>query len=73
VVVPVVVSVAVAGVIFVGHGHENDHVHDCDHHPPLRLGARVCLGKVALSAAFRDVAALVAGLGFRCSARVLPM
>ena len=58
----VAVVVAVAGVISVGHGHGD--VHDRDHHPPLRLGAKVRLGKVSLSAAFRDVAALVAGL--RC-------
>jgi len=50
-------------VIFVGHGHGHGdvYVHDRDHHPPLRLGVSIRPGKAALAAAFRDVAALVAG------------
>ncbi len=56
---------AVAGVIFVGHGHGHGdvYVNDHDHQPTLPLGASVRPGKEALSAAFRDVAALVPGLG----------
>jgi hypothetical protein len=63
VVVAVVVAVAVAGVIFVGHGHGDVYVNDHDHQPTLPLGASVRPGKESLSAAFCDVAALVAGLG----------
>ena len=61
----VVVVVAVAGVIFVvhGHGHGDVYVYDRDHHSPLRSGASIHRGKAPFSAAFRDVAALVAGLG----------
>ena len=64
-VVDVVVAVAVAGVIFVGHGHGHGdvYVNDHDHHPPLPLGASARPGKASPSAAFPDVAALVAGLG----------
>ena len=60
-----VVAVVVAGVISVGHGqgHDHDNVCDYDHHPPLRLGARVHPGKAPPSAAFRDVATLVADYG----------
>ena len=62
--VAVDVDVAVAVVITVGHGqghdHDGDHVHD--HHPSLRLGARLDPGKACSCRAVRDVAALVAGL-----------
>jgi len=55
----------VAGVISVGHGHGDDHVND--HHPPVPLGSSVRRGKVSPFAAFRDVAALGAGLGLGCA------
>ena len=61
----------VAGVIFVGHGHDgedaygNGYADVYDHHSPLRLGASLRRGKASLFAAFRDVTALVAGLGLR--------
>ena len=55
-----------AGVIFVGHGHDGEDaygdVYDYVHHSPLRLGASIRRGKASLPAAFRDVAPLVAGL-----------
>ena len=54
------VAVAVAGVIFVGHG--NVHADVYDHHSQLQLGASLRRGKASLSAAFRDAAAAVAGL-----------
>ncbi len=62
-----VLVVAVAGAIFVGHGHGHGNIHDdvYDHHSPLRLGASLYRGMASLSAAFRDVTALVAGLGGR--------
>jgi hypothetical protein len=61
--VVLVLVVAVAGAIFVGQGHGRGNVHEdvYDHHSPLRLGASLYRGKASLSAAFRDVAALVAG------------
>jgi len=69
----VTVVVVVAGVISVGHDDEDvyddedvpedDHGNDHDHHPPVFLGASVWRGKVSPCAAFRDVAALVAGSG----------
>ena len=58
-----VVAVAVAEVIFVGHGHGNVHDDVYDHHSPFRLGASLCRGKASLSAAFRDLTGLVAGIG----------
>ena len=57
-----VVAVAVAEVIFVGHGHGDVYDYDDNHHSPFPVGARARCGKAPLSAAFRDVAALVAGL-----------
>jgi hypothetical protein len=65
VVVAVVVALAVAGVTLVGHGHGHGdvYVYVHDHHSLLPLGASVHRGKAPLSAAFRDVAALVAGFG----------
>ncbi len=61
--VDVAVVVAVAGVITVGHGHENgqDHVHD--HHRSLPLGAGLDHGKACLFKVVRAVAPLVAVLG----------
>jgi len=65
VVANVVVAVGVAGVICVGHGHDDEdvhgHVNDHDHHLPVAWDASVSRGKVSPSAAFRDVAALVVG------------
>ena len=55
-----------AGVIFVGHGHDGEDaygdVYDYVHHSPLRLGASIRRGKAPLSADFGDVTALVTGL-----------
>ena len=61
-VVDLVVFVALAGVITVGHGHGDDQDHDDDHHASARLGARLDRGKACSFNAVRDVAALVAGL-----------
>jgi hypothetical protein len=60
--VVVVLAVAVAGVIFVGHVGHGD-VYDRDHHSQFRLGASIRRGKASLSTAFCDVIALGAGFG----------
>jgi hypothetical protein len=51
-------AVAVAGVIIVGHGDDQDH--DDDHHASARLGARLDRGKACSFNAVGDVAALLA-------------
>ena len=60
--VVVAVVVAVAGVIFVGHGQGHGDVYVYDHHSPVGLGASIVRGKASLSATFRHVVALVDSL-----------